>query len=333
MEFGIGYAASFDAVRQAKLAEELGYVYVGFYDSPALEPDIWITIANAVQATSRIKVGSWVLIPHLRHPMAQASAMATIEGLAPGRLFVGVGTGFTGRMALGQRPLTWAAMRRFLTQVKGLLAGEQVEIEGATTQMIHPAGFAPARPIHIPFLVSANGPKGVAVAREFGAGLIYGGSRGQVPSGFRTLEMVSGGLILEDGETPASRRVLEASRVAFALSYHLAYEGFLGENTRIEQMPYGADWLEALAQHPKDVRHLIVHDQHAVGVGPHDAAFIDRHPDALAAFASQVAVTPEQLRDEINTLGSLGATQITCSPFLGTDWESATRSFAKAVGL
>ena len=57
MDFGLGYAASFDAVRQAQLAEELGYTYVGFYDSPALEPDIWITIANAIQATSRISIG------------------------------------------------------------------------------------------------------------------------------------------------------------------------------------------------------------------------------------------------------------------------------------
>ena len=333
MEFGVGYAASFDAVRQAKLAEELGYSYVGFYDSPALEPDIWITIANAVQATSHIKVGSWVLVPHLRHPMAQASAMATIEHLAPGRLYVGLGTGFTGRMALGQRPLTWDAMRRFLIEVKGLLAGERVAIDGAVTQMIHPAGFAPARPIHVPFLVAANGPKGIAVARELGDGLIYGGAYAKAPSGFRTLEMTSGGIILEEGETASSPRVLEPARVAFALSYHLAYEGYFSANRKIEQLPYGADWLAALERYPREVRHLIVHDQHAVGVGPHDAAFIERHPDALAAFAANVAVTPAQLRDQIEAIASLGATQTTCNPFLGTDWASATRSYARAVGL
>ena len=57
VQFGVGFAASFEAVDQAKLAEELGYDYVGFYDSPALEPDMWITIANVVQATSRIRWG------------------------------------------------------------------------------------------------------------------------------------------------------------------------------------------------------------------------------------------------------------------------------------
>ena len=112
MRFGVGFVSSFEAVHQAKLAEDLGFSYIGFYDSPALEPDIWITIANVVQATHRIRVGTNVLIPHLRHPMVQASAIATIEHLAPGRLFVGVGTGFTGRMAMGQRSLTWAFVRK-----------------------------------------------------------------------------------------------------------------------------------------------------------------------------------------------------------------------------
>ena len=46
MEFGVSYPASFDAVRQAVLAEDLGFDTIGFYDSPALEPDVWITIAS-----------------------------------------------------------------------------------------------------------------------------------------------------------------------------------------------------------------------------------------------------------------------------------------------
>ena len=276
-----------------------------------------------------------MLIPHLRHPMAQASAIATVEHLAPRRLFVGLGTGFTGRMALGQRPLTWAAMRQFLTEIKGLLRGERVVIDGAVTQMIHPAGFAPARPIDVPFLVAANGLKCWYRhwQAEPGDGLIYAGSPSKVPSGFRTLDMGAGGIILEEGETASSRRVLEAAEVGFALSYHLAYEGFSSSTRKIEQMPYGADWLAALERYPTEIRHLIVHDEHSVGVGPHDAAFIERHPDALAAFAAKVAVTPAQMRDQIETIASLGATQTTCLPFLGSDWASATRAYAKAVGL
>src|SRR5439155_11236689 len=121
--------------------------------------------------------------PHLRHPMAQASAIATVEQLAPGRLFVGVGTGFTGRMAMGRRPLSWAHVRRLVSEIQALLAGDRVGIDGGVAQMIHPPGFAPPRPIGVPFLIAANGPKGVTVARELDAGLIYGGARDRVPDG------------------------------------------------------------------------------------------------------------------------------------------------------
>jgi len=333
MEFGISFAASFGGISQARLAEELGFSFVGFYDSPALEPDVWITVANVVQATRRIQVGPEVLIPHLRHPMAQASAIATIEQLAPGRLFVGVGTGFTGRMAMGKRPLTWAYVRQFLNQVGALLAGEPVEIDGAVMQMLHPPGFGPPRPIRVPFLVAADGPKGIAVARELGGGLIYGGDPANVPEGFATLQLRASGIILEDDESSSSPRVLDAARILFALQYHVAYERYPKALVPIEALPYGADWLAELERHPRDVRHLVVHDRHTVEVNAHDAAFIDRHPDALAAFAAQAAVTPEQLRRRVDTMTKLGATRITCSPFDGTDWASVMRAYAKAVGL
>jgi 5,10-methylenetetrahydromethanopterin reductase len=333
MEFGITFASSFDAVGQAQLAEALGFSSVGFYDSPALEPDVWITIANVVQATEHISVGTEVLVPHLRHPMVQASAIATIEHLAPGRLYVGVGTGFTGRMAMGRPPLTWASVRQFLVQVKGLLAGELVEIDGAITQMLHPPAFASARPLHVPFLVAANGPKGIAVARELGDGLIYGADPTNVPRGFATLKMEAGGIVLCEGETAASSRVVEAARIAFPLRYHLAYEGFSNPPVQLGDLPYGADWLEALEGHPSRLRHLVVHSQHMVGLNDHDKAFMDRHPDAVAAFMARTIITPAQLRDRIEARQAAGATSISAFSDSGADWASAMRAFARAVGL
>lgn len=333
VEFGVSFAASFQAVAQAQLAEELGFSYVGYYDSPALEPDVWITIANAAQATERIKVGTEVLIPHLRHPMVQASAMATIEHLAPGRLFVGVGTGFTGRMAMGQPRLTWASLREFLTQVKALLAGEQVEIEGAVTQMLHPEGFAPRRPVKVPFLVAANGPKGIAVARELGDGLIYAGDPANVPRGFANVRMQAGGIVLAEGETAPSPRVVQAARVAFPMQYHLAYEGFSSPPVRVEDLPFGADWLEALERHPSRTRHLVLHREHTVGVNDHDAAFMERHPEAVAAFVSRMVVTPAALRRRIEALSEAGATSVTAFSDTGGDWAQALRAFAAAVRI
>jgi 5,10-methylenetetrahydromethanopterin reductase len=331
MEFGVSYPASFEASRQAILAEDLGFETIGFYDSPALEPDVWITVANAIQATKRIRVGTEVLIPHLRHPMAQAAAIATIERLAPGRLYVGIGTGFTGRMAMGQRPLRWSYVRQFLVEIKALLAGETVEIDRRVVQMRHPPGFAPDRPINVPILVAANGPKGVAVARELGDGLIYAGNVSNVPSGFDTLWMGVGGIVLGDGEAKSSRRVQETARIMLSVQYHLAYEGFLPRG--VEQLPYGDDWLAALEAVPPDVRHFAVHDKHTVGLNDHDQAFIDRHPDALAAYVDRVVMTPNALAERIERLASQGVTHANGPAIAGDHWEWATRMFSKARGL
>src|SRR6266542_4098659 len=89
--------------------------------------------------------------------------LATLEGLAPGRTVAAIGTGFTGRMALGQKPLPWAEVEWYVRSLRALLRGEQVEVDGAVVQLIPPAGFLPAAPIAVPILVAANGPKGLRV--------------------------------------------------------------------------------------------------------------------------------------------------------------------------
>lgn len=330
MEFGVSYAASFDAVEQAVLAEELGFDTIGFYDSPALEPDVWITIANAVQATERIRVGPEVLIPHLRHPVAQAAAIATIEGLAPGRLYVAVGTGFTGRMAMGQRPLSWRYMRHFIESLRALLSGQAVEIDGRLTKIRIPMPSADRTLANVPILVAANGPKGVSVAREVGDGLIYGGDLASAPTGFDQLWVGAGAILVEEGGSTSSPEVQDAAQIMFSLQYHLAFEGFSHHPTLVKDMPYGDDWLRSLEMLPEEVRHLAVHDKHTVGINDHDREFIARHPDALADFVEQVVMTPQALADQIALFGGMGVTHVSGPALAGRHWEWATRMFAKA---
>ena len=83
-------------VEYALLAEELGFRAVWCPEIPAFGHDIWVTLARIAEKTKRIRFGPSVLIPSYRHPMAQASAIATLEQITPGRLMVGFGTGFTG---------------------------------------------------------------------------------------------------------------------------------------------------------------------------------------------------------------------------------------------
>jgi 5,10-methylenetetrahydromethanopterin reductase len=116
-------------VEYAFLAEDLGFRAVWCPEIPAFGHDIWVTLARIAEATKRIKFGPSVLIPSYRHPMAQASAIATLEQIAPGRLMVGFGTGFTGRAGMGKKPLSLASMRTHIVQVKALLRGRRPALD------------------------------------------------------------------------------------------------------------------------------------------------------------------------------------------------------------
>src|SRR3954469_21341279 len=153
MELSCGFPAAVRHVEHAELAESLGYERVWFYDSPALYEDVWMVLALTASRTSRVALGPAVLVPDLRHVLVTASAIATLEELAPGRVEVAIGTGFTGRMVLGQRPLPWSYVERYVRSLQALLHGEQVEVDGRLVQMIHPEGCAPPRPIDTPIVV------------------------------------------------------------------------------------------------------------------------------------------------------------------------------------
>src|SRR5262245_35488742 len=162
LQLSCGMPPRRDVVALARAAEAAGYARFYCYDSPALYGDLWIALARVAEGTRRIGLGTAVAVPCLRDPMVTASAIATIEELAPGRLLCAFGSGYTARRAMGKRAMSWKAMARFVDQLRGLLRGEVVQIDGAACQMLHVPGFAPRRPIELPILVAPMGPKGLA---------------------------------------------------------------------------------------------------------------------------------------------------------------------------
>src|SRR5438105_107733 len=158
-------------VEYALLAEDLGFRAVWCPEVPAFGHDIWVTLARIAEKTKRIKFGPSVLIPSYRHPMAQASAIATLEQIAPGRLMVGFGTGFTGRAGMGKKPLSLASMRTHIAQVRALLRGDIADIDGGLAQILASDGWLPDRPISVPVYMAGQGPKARALAKEITDGL------------------------------------------------------------------------------------------------------------------------------------------------------------------
>ncbi len=82
-------------VEAARRAEQAGYDSVWAGDSLLARPrgEPLTLLAGVAGATTRVKLGTAVLLPLLRHPLSMAHSLATLDRIAEGRLIVGIGPG------------------------------------------------------------------------------------------------------------------------------------------------------------------------------------------------------------------------------------------------
>lgn len=102
----IGRKAGPDSIRRAaRQAEELGFDDVWVNDHLAVPADApyppspsfyepVITLTWAAAATTRVRLGTSVLVLPLRHPVHLAKELATLDLLSEGRLILGAGVGW-----------------------------------------------------------------------------------------------------------------------------------------------------------------------------------------------------------------------------------------------
>src|SRR6058998_86022 len=126
VHFGIAFPSYIDAWRDCEVAEAAGFSHAWFYDTQLLCSDVYATMALAAEHTRAMVLGTLVAIPSNRIAPVTASAIATINAIAPGRVILGLGTGFTGRNTMGLPPLPVVRLVEYVRQVRGLLAGEDV---------------------------------------------------------------------------------------------------------------------------------------------------------------------------------------------------------------
>lgn len=323
-KFSIGLPPGPNNLECARLAHDLGCDRVWLFDSAALYEDIWIWLARIAEHTD-VNVGTAVLVPNLRHVMTTASAIATIEDLAPGRLACGFGTGATARWVLGKKALSWATTRRYLEQLRGLLDGEVVEVDGEKTQMIHWPGLAPARPITTPILLSAMGPKGVAITKEIGDGIINASDE---PVDMDWHVRMFHGTVLADGETAESPRAREAVGPWAIMPYH---GGFTFAPAMVDDLPNGTAWRESIeAARPEGERHLAVHEGHVTHVTDRDREIV-LDPVGGASMRMGGWVLPaEEIRARVAHAAGNGVSEMLYCPS-GPDVPGEIRRMAEAV--
>ncbi len=152
---------------QAELAEECGFDFVGVGDSQSVFRELYVSLAVCAQRTRRVRFGPTVTNPVTRHPAVAASAIASVEELAPGRVIFGLGSGDSAVYNLQEPPVRLGGLREAVGTFRDLFQGRPTEYRGHT---IHTRWI----PRPIPIYLAAEGPKTLELAGEVADGVLIG---------------------------------------------------------------------------------------------------------------------------------------------------------------
>jgi 5,10-methylenetetrahydromethanopterin reductase len=157
-----------ELARQAKLAEAIGCDSVWVIDSQLLCREVYLTLGASLAQTTTLRVATGVTQPATRHPSVAASALATLAEMSGGRVVMGIGTGFSSLRTIGLSAAKIAEVEAYVTSVRKLLRGEPVTFEHGVQGQITWLD----RPVDVPVVVAASGPRMTRAAVCFADGVI-----------------------------------------------------------------------------------------------------------------------------------------------------------------
>src|SRR3954470_5409607 len=181
-----------ELLKQAVAGEEAGFDGIACSDhfqpwwDPGESGQAWVWLGAAAQATERVQIGSAVPPPVYRyHPALVAQAFATLECLAPGRSYLGVGSG----ESLNESPLgmDWPTGEEQLERldealqiITRLFDGEKLDFDGRyfRTKQAYLHTRPKRRP---PIYVSAFYPGAAELAARYADGVWTLGDPEQAP--------------------------------------------------------------------------------------------------------------------------------------------------------
>jgi len=354
MEFGIAMPTDAESWKLAARAEELGFRSAWFYDTQMLSADCFVAMGAAAMKTSRIRLGTGVLIPSNRIAAVTANAFATLNKLAPGRVDIGIGTGFTGRRAMGLGAMKLKEFEEYTRVMLGLLAGETVEteIEGQRRKirLLNPElGLIDTRtPMRLH--LAAAGPRARALTARLGAGWINFFS--DVPAAvtmigeMRQAWTAAGqagpleatafvlGCVLAEGEPYDSPRAIAQAGPRAAVLLHRAADEALSGLPNISPLPESVrrevEGYVALARgfEPKDAPWLENHRGHLMCLKEAGKPFISAELIRITSFTA----TEAELKRRIGDLRDAGYTEFTVQLVPGQeaaieDWGRIMKAF------
>ena len=339
MKFGIMFDTHVDKWDLIRYAEELGYDAAWVPDSQMLWSDCYATLALAAVNTRRIRIGTGVAITGTRIAPVTAHSIASINQLAPGRVFLGIGTGHTAMRVMGQDPMPLGEFREYLRVVRALLHGQDVDYtyRGQTRNIAflhrdrHFINLDPPIPIY----VAANGPLALKATGVHGDGWMAvtsdpamvedaltrirqgaAAAGRQLPADFHTA-CVTSTCVLRPGEKLTDDRVIDETGSMVTCVLHFAWEIWKQHGEKDELIPpFFADvwerYCERVASYslPEAARFRQIHDGHCTFLQPEERCFVT--PDAIRN--SCIVGTPEEIRERVAALERTGIREVTLLP-------------------
>ncbi len=329
MEFGVAIASEVDSWQWVKRAEELGFSSAWFYDTQLLNPDVFICMALAAANTSRIRLGTGVLVPSNRIEPVTANAFVTLNKIAPGRIDFGVGTGFTARRTMGLGAIPLAQTRTYIERVQKLVCGEIVDwdFEGKDRKIgfLNPDLGLINTEDDIPLWISAFGPKGQKLTAELGAGWLNFGSgqaaidalirmqqawtdEGHEASDLQSVLFCMGAVLTGDEDTDNAKLMAQGGPNTAVIFHNFADDvGAMGG--AVAEGPI-KELLDAyLEEHkryePEDAKYLQNHRGHLMFVRPEET-----HITPELVRNTTLSGTHDELVEQLRAMKSAGYTQV-----------------------
>lgn len=177
MEFLVSIPAKIDQVDLAARAEAGGIDYFGVGEGPLLWSDPYQYLALASQTTSTIKLGTCVTNPVTRIPPQTANSVATLNRLAPGRVFMGIGAANNAMRSMGRSVAKMAELDHAIDVASAMVRGERVvhswRGEEREIEFLAPEQGWVNVDDDVEVWVSAGGPKSLAIAAKHADAVFY----------------------------------------------------------------------------------------------------------------------------------------------------------------
>ena len=347
MDIGVCVASHINDIDYVVRAEQLGYSHAWLADSQMLWSDCYAALAVAATRTNRINLGTGVAISGTRPAPNNASGIATINALAPGRTFFGVGSGNTAMRVMGLPPQRIAEFDRYLDTIGPLLRGDEAIYHHGRKALpirhIMPDdGFVNFKD-RIPVYVSGFGPKSLGLAGKHGDGAVLAlpANPAVMANIWRMIETgaeqagreidrdayyttaLTTMVVLDPGEAVDSPRVkAECGAMAMA-AVHFAYDQFRNFGRRPSGYLLGIwdDYRAMIESYGAERRHQRIHGGHNCWVLPEEERFLT--PEILQSTA--MIGERDALIERLSALAGAGLDQVMILPNFDTRFDVLER--------